>query len=203
MPGLGWRWLLVLSSLPSFAAVAFYGFTVESPRYLCTIGRIKDAHNILQRIAEVNQTKLPIGTLYCEQMTVVNQEALLPKEDNSYARYKAGFSALFSVFSPNLIGPTLLIWVLYFGNAFLYYGVILMTSELTQTNCSSITSNSNDSSTLYRDVFITSLAGKLKKLILLVSVLIPHAICCFSFQLIAKQSWSLPLLFFQRFLVLF
>ncbi|XP_031121512.1 organic cation/carnitine transporter 7-like [Ipomoea triloba] len=160
MPGLGWRWLLVLSSLPSFAAVAFYGFSVESPRYLCTIGRIKDAHSILQRIAEVNQTKLPVGMLVCEQMTVVNQEALLPKQNNSYARYKAGFSSLFSIFSSSLIGTTLLIWVQYFGNAFLYYGVVLMTSELSsdQTSCMSTISDSNDGSSLYRDVFFTSLA---------------------------------------------
>lgn len=160
MPVLGWRWLLVLSSLPSFAAVAFYCLTVESPRYLCTIGRIKDAHNILQRIAEVNQTKLPTGMLVCEQMTEVNQEALLPKQNSTYARYKAGFSSLFSIFSPNLIGTTFLIWVLYFGNAFLYYGVILMTSELSsdRTNCSSTTLDSNDDSSLYRDVFFTSLA---------------------------------------------
>ncbi|CAH9128494.1 unnamed protein product [Cuscuta epithymum] len=161
MPKLGWRWLLALSSIPSFATLAFYGLIVESPRYLCSKGRVKDAHSILQRMAAVNKTKLPTGMLVCEKTIGANEEALPSKETGNCANLRGGFSSPFAILSPKLMGTTLLIWTLYFGNAFLYYGVILMTSELSsgQTKCLSTTSSGlSSNSNLYRDVFFTSLA---------------------------------------------
>ncbi|KAJ0031186.1 hypothetical protein Pint_13865 [Pistacia integerrima] len=35
MPRLNWRWLLALSSVPSFAVLLLFGLAPESPRYLC------------------------------------------------------------------------------------------------------------------------------------------------------------------------
>nr|GMD85273.1 organic cation/carnitine transporter 7-like [Ipomoea batatas] len=159
MPNLGWRWLLGLSSVPCFATLAFYGWTIESPRYLCTKGRVKDAYNVLKKVAAVNQTELPFGMLVCDNVPEANEE-LLSRQRNKFANYKAAFSSLFPLFSSRLIRTTLLIWVVYFGNSFLYYGVILLTSELSsgEARCISTTSNLNDDYSLYRDTFITSLA---------------------------------------------
>ncbi|RAL48189.1 hypothetical protein DM860_005613 [Cuscuta australis] len=165
MPRLGWRWLLVVSSMPSIAAVAFYGLIVESPRYLCSKGRVKEAHIVLQSIAATNKTKLPTGMLGCHQKTTTAgvTDALLP--DNlgvaAAVNRRGRFSSAFSILSPKLMGTTFLIWTLYFGNAFLYYGVILMTSQLSsgQTKCLSAPALNGDSnSNLYRDVLFTSLA---------------------------------------------
>lgn len=160
MPNLGWRWLLGLSSVPCFATLAFYGWTIESPRYLCTKGRVKDAYNVLKKVAAVNQTELPFGMLVCDNVPEANEE-LLSRQRNKFANYKAAFSSLFPLFSSRLIRTTLLIWVVYFGNSFLYYGVILLTSELSsgEARCISTTPNLNDDYSLYRDTFITSLAG--------------------------------------------
>lgn len=165
MPRLGWRWLLVVSSMPSIAAVAFNWLTVESPRYLCSKGRVRDAHIVLQRIAATNKAKLPTGMLRCCQETTTTSgvtDALLP--DNRAAVNRRGrFSSAFAILSPKLMGTTFLIWTLYFGNAFLYYGVILMTSQLSAgvTKCLSTTApalNGDSSNNLYRDVLFTSLA---------------------------------------------
>ncbi|GJY19380.1 organic cation/carnitine transporter 7 isoform X2 [Tanacetum coccineum] len=43
MPSYGWRRLLGLSAVPYLAALLFYGLVPESPRYLCTQGRLAEA----------------------------------------------------------------------------------------------------------------------------------------------------------------
>ncbi|CAK7345855.1 unnamed protein product, partial [Dovyalis caffra] len=63
MPRLSWRWLLAFSSIPSIAMLFFYSLVPESPRYLCMKGRMNDANNILEKIARLNQSKLPPGQL--------------------------------------------------------------------------------------------------------------------------------------------
>ena len=170
MPRLNWRWLLALSSVPSFMALLFYGFTPESPRYLCMKGRITDTHKILEKIARVNRKTLPPGRLVSDQNISLDEEFapseyshLLCPTGNKTNVFKAGFSSLLILFSSKLIRTTLSLWILFFGNAFSYYGIILLTSELSsgQSKCGSIALHSENShgDSLYVDVFITSLAG--------------------------------------------
>lgn len=161
MPRLGWRWLLALSLLPAFATLLLYVFTIESPRYLCMIGQTTDAHNVLKTMAAINQTELPIGNLLSEHLTSLDEEnAHLLSPTRKISRVsETGFLTLFSL---RLLRTTFLLWVLFFGNMFSYYGIILLTSELNsgQSKCRSFTLNSDNSqdASLYRDVFITSLA---------------------------------------------
>ncbi|XP_060187693.1 organic cation/carnitine transporter 7-like [Lycium barbarum] len=159
MPSLGWRWLLALSSIPSFAALFLYIFTVESPRYLCSEGRISEAYDILRKIAVVNQTKLPPGMLVSDQVTEMNEELLEPGA-NKICNFKTGFSSSLMLLSPKLLQITLLMWVVYFGNSFSYYGIILLTSQFStrENKCFSVASHVKNDTSLYRDVFITSLA---------------------------------------------
>ncbi|XP_009620262.1 organic cation/carnitine transporter 7-like [Nicotiana tabacum] len=160
MPSLGWRWLLALSSIPSFAALFLYTFTVESPRYLCAKGRISDAHDILRRIAIVNKTKLPPGILVTDQVTHELNEELLSPGKNKISNFKTGLSSFLMLLSPRLRRITLLTWVVYFGNSFSYYGIILLTSQLSagENRCFSVALHAKKDTGLYRDVFITSLA---------------------------------------------
>ncbi|PON81375.1 Major facilitator, sugar transporter-like [Trema orientale] len=163
MPRLNWRWLLALSSLPSFLLILFYGLVPESPRYLCTKHRLADAQRILDKIALLNHAKLPPGTLVPD---LPNQTENENEDDSRTPLLKTRpFSSLSLLFSSDLIRTTMLLWVLYFGNSFSYYGIILLTSELSagQTQChpsvsSTNTLNSQTAATLYVDVFITSLA---------------------------------------------
>ncbi|KAK4713837.1 hypothetical protein R3W88_019744 [Solanum pinnatisectum] len=159
MPRLGWRWLLALSSIPSFAALLLFVFTVESPRYLCAIGRTRDAYHILKNIAVVNKTQLPPGKLVSSQVTEVHEELLSPGKIK-VSILKSGFSSLLMLLSPALLRNTLLIWVLYIGNSFSYYGIILLTSLFSSGQCqhSSIALNLNDDQSLYTNVLINSLA---------------------------------------------
>ncbi|XP_028125811.1 organic cation/carnitine transporter 7 isoform X3 [Camellia sinensis] len=174
MPTLGWRWLLVLSALPSSLLLLFYGMTPESPRYLCMKGRTNDALNILEKAARMNRTKLPSGILISdhqieldEKCTASEDTHLLPtakKEDvspNDMESNKGGASSLFMLLSPKLLRSTLLLWVVFFGNAFSYYGLVLLTTELNNghNKCTPTELQSKESHDVsYRDVFITSFA---------------------------------------------
>ncbi|KAK4713838.1 hypothetical protein R3W88_019745 [Solanum pinnatisectum] len=156
MPRLGWRWLLALSSIPSFVALLLFVITVESPRYLCAMDRTSDACDILKKIAVVNKTQLPPGKLVSSQLT----EELLSPGKNKISSVKSGFSSLLVLLSPALLRNTLLIWVAYIGTNSSYYGILLLTSLFSSEQCqhSSTALHTNDDQSLYTNVLINSLA---------------------------------------------
>lgn len=170
MPRLNWRWLLGLSSVPAFALILLYGLVPESPRYLCVKDRVTDAQQILEKIAVLNQTKLPSGMLISDRTSEQDEEfaspndiPLLSSSMHKTMDCKRAFSSFLMLFSPKFIQTTLLLWLLFFGNSFSYYGIILLTSKLSigqsKCNLTSVRSDNSQESSLYIDVFITSLAG--------------------------------------------
>ncbi|KAL6656473.1 hypothetical protein ACP70R_007299 [Stipagrostis hirtigluma subsp. patula] len=184
MPAFGWRWLLALSSLPSFALLLFYPVTMESPRYLCMKGRIADAVHVLETMARVNRVTLPSGRLVSghrvelhevsdssETAQFVSTRKTSPVEHGSKTEI-GGLNAILKLVSPNLVRSSLLLWTVFLGHAFLYYGLVLLTSELNHGNriCGSEgaeitqTTHVNDEN-LYRNVFITSF-GEIPGLVL-------------------------------------
>lgn len=165
-----------MSSLPSSVLLLFYVATPESPRYLCMKGRIADAHSILKEIARLNKTELPAGVLVADY-NVQLQEKSIPSEDSqlltprrkqdrarsSSEQSIGGFSSLLLLLSPNLLKSTTLLWIVFFGNAFSYYGLVLLTTELSNghNECSQSQSHLKKTSDInYGDVFVTSFAGK-------------------------------------------
>ncbi|CAG7890365.1 unnamed protein product [Brassica rapa] len=170
MPSLGWRWLLALSSVPSSLLLVFYRWTPESPRYLILQGRKAEAQSILQKIARMNGTHLPKGVLRSEieeknkSLPTENTHLLKPEEESKIvvADNNGQSFILLTLLSPELIKRTLLLWVVFFGNAFAYYGVVLLTTELnnSQNSCHPtgevLQHSSNDVN--YKDVFIASFA---------------------------------------------
>lgn len=175
MPTLGWRWLLALSSLPSSMLLVFYGVVPESPRYLCFKGRTSDAHHVLEIVARVNKKKLPPGKLVSdgaieldekfasEDAHLLSLEKYKPANNEDTESKMGVFGSLFMLFSPKLAKSTILLWVVFFGNAFSYYGLVLLTSKLSNGNskCASNTLRSENSKddNLYRNVLVTSFAG--------------------------------------------
>ncbi|KAL5769092.1 hypothetical protein ACOSP7_015648 [Xanthoceras sorbifolium] len=209
MTKLNWRWLLGLSSIPSFALLFFYGLAPESPRYLCMKGRTTDAHRILEKVALVNQAKLPPGVLVSDGTIGQNEESVssqdplpLSATSNITRKFKSAFSSFFMLFSPKLIWTTLLLWVLFFASAFTYYGIVLLTSKLSseENKCGStiLHEKTSKENSLYLDVFITSLAelpGLLLSAILVdkvgrkISMIIMFILACaFLLPLVSHQS---------------
>ncbi|PIN12689.1 Synaptic vesicle transporter SV2 (major facilitator superfamily) [Handroanthus impetiginosus] len=164
MPNFGWRWFVALSSGPSFILLFLYSLAPESPRFLCMKGRTNDALNILEKAASLNGTTLQTGILvpdqnqdHCNEFEASANTYLLSRRSD-----KASCSMLFVLFSPKLIRTNILVWFLYFGNAFSYYGIVLLTSELSsdQSKCTAIAlpSKNSQNTSLYVDSFVTSLA---------------------------------------------
>eukprot|EP00268_Persea_americana_P066063 TRINITY_DN8919_c0_g1_i4.p1 TRINITY_DN8919_c0_g1~~TRINITY_DN8919_c0_g1_i4.p1 ORF type:complete len:486 (+),score=79.58 TRINITY_DN8919_c0_g1_i4:416-1873(+) len=174
IPRLSWRWFLALSSLPALMLLLFYSFMPESPRYLCMKGRKTDALHVLEKISRVNKMKLPPGMLVLDKKVEqyensIQEETacLLPEErheptTSGGSNFRTGVSATpFMLFSPQLIKSTLLLWVVYFGNGFSYYGIVLLTSEISNSSRKCVSNgleHSKGTSSLYRDVLITSFA---------------------------------------------
>uniref|UniRef100_A0A804M0W9 Major facilitator superfamily (MFS) profile domain-containing protein n=1 Tax=Zea mays TaxID=4577 RepID=A0A804M0W9_MAIZE len=141
LSALSWRWLLALSSLPCFLLLLFFRITPESPRYLCAQNRMTDARFVLERMAIANQAALPMGVLTYHQETktecithVSEDEHLIPVREKEHT-----------------------------DSSFAYYGITLLTSQLSDVNrsCKSdlVFEVHQNNGNLYKDTFITSLAG--------------------------------------------
>ncbi|CAL4918017.1 unnamed protein product [Urochloa decumbens] len=175
LPVLNWRWLLAFTAIPCFLLLPFFGLTPESPRYLCVQNRMSDATDVLERMASANQSALPPGVLTYHRETNVDHdtlasesECLLPVRakdctiDDAKSSEYDSLAALRTLLSHNLLRSTLLLWLVFFSNSFAYYGIVLLTSQLSDANksCASgvIFGLHQKDTNIYKDTFITSLA---------------------------------------------
>jgi hypothetical protein len=115
-------------------------------------GKHNEAFEVLQRISQINQAKLPLGKL--RQEVEGNGRKDLTHE---------ALHLIQSLFSTSMIRSTLLIWLVFFANAFTYYGLVLLTSQLTSgtTLCDSAINTTQivHESDRYWGALVTSFAG--------------------------------------------
>ncbi|KAK2819139.1 hypothetical protein Q5P01_024700 [Channa striata] len=112
MPTLGWRWLLGFSTIPMAIFVCFCFWLPESPRFDVLTGDLEKAVATLTRIAKENGKAMPKGRL-------------IAYLQNNRGRIK-------DLFSHQYCRTTLLLWFIWFANAFSYYGIVLLTTEMFQ-----------------------------------------------------------------------
>ena len=118
MPLGGWRWLLALSALPSLAFVLLaVTWLPESARYNSVTGDGDCALDTLSRIAEDNNKPMLLGRLIVD-------------DDHHYFSTRGSFTDLLNREFRTL---TVLLWCIWTGSSFIYYGVVLMTTELFET----------------------------------------------------------------------
>ncbi|XP_042580054.1 synaptic vesicle 2-related protein-like [Cyprinus carpio] len=124
MPTLGWKWLLAFSTLPLVVFAASCCWLPESARFDVLRGREDKALDTLKCIAAANGSSVPKGRLIANTQT-----------DRGRIR---------DLFIPEYRRTTLLVWFIWFCNAFSYYGIVLLTTELFQAGSAcSATDNSN------------------------------------------------------------
>ncbi|XP_068617193.1 synaptic vesicle 2-related protein [Brachionichthys hirsutus] len=112
MPTLGWRWLLSLSTIPLFIFASLCFWLPESARYDVLTGNQEKALATLKRIATENGAPMPLGKLIADR-----------QEDRGKIQ---------DLFSSRFRWTTVLLWFIWFANAFSYYGLVLLTTELFQ-----------------------------------------------------------------------
>ncbi|KAK2902124.1 synaptic vesicle 2-related protein [Channa argus] len=112
MPTLGWRWLLGLSTIPLFIFALLCFWLPESARYDVLTGNQEKALATLKRIATENGAPMPLGKLVAAR-----------QEDRGKIQ---------DLFSSRFCWTTVLLWFIWFANAFSYYGLVLLTTELFQ-----------------------------------------------------------------------
>ncbi|XP_076843175.1 synaptic vesicle 2-related protein isoform X2 [Brachyhypopomus gauderio] len=112
MPTLGWRWLLALSTIPLFIFAILCFWLPESARYDVLSGNKEKALDTLKRIATENRSPMPLGKLIVAR-----------QEDRGKIK---------DLFLPHVRWTTVLLWFIWFSNAFSYYGLVLLTTELFQ-----------------------------------------------------------------------
>lgn len=110
VPTLGWRWLVVISSMPLGLMLMLSWVLVESPRWLITKGETERAKASLEKVARANGCQMPEGEL-----------------SQPISEYRGSVSELMR---KSVRGLAFKIWVLWFVVAFAYYGHILLQPEM-------------------------------------------------------------------------
>lgn len=119
MPTLGWRYLLLFACIPVLIFSLSCAWLPESARFDVTRGQMDKAYETLKKIADDNKKPMPLGRLVMESGK---------PGDDSAKNVKRG--RMRDLFTPELRVTTVLLWFIWMVNAFSYYGVVLMTTEL-------------------------------------------------------------------------
>jgi MFS transporter, putative metabolite:H+ symporter len=106
LPNFGWRWVFAVGALPALYAAYLRRALPESPRYLAEQGRTAEADAVVRRVERASGgAMLTLG--------------------RAIAPVRAGKSRIADLFSPAHIRRTVMLWILWFGITFTYYGIFL------------------------------------------------------------------------------
>ena len=168
---LGWHWYLGLVTLPIGLVVFFTLLLPESARFYLLKGKNEKAQKVMKRIAWCNCKKLPPGRLVSSQekerlekcvgndgnIEDVNEsnsneiEGIEKPDKRIVHEIKDVLSNLSVLFIGGMWRTTIILIFLWFGNAWAYYGIVLLTTSLLDNNtyCSyddkSVSNWNNDS----------------------------------------------------------
>lgn len=112
-----WRDLMLYSSLPSLLSVLMHWLLPESPRWLLSVGKIKEAEEIVRAGAKYNNIRLPQD--FGLRPVKTSDSDLKRRTLIDLFRYK------------NMRTKTIILYYNWFVNSFAYYGLSLNMGELT------------------------------------------------------------------------
>lgn len=128
LPRHSWRLLLLLSTIPLFVLLVFIFLAPESALYSVSANRMAEAKATLQRVAEMNGKALPRGELVHHSSPDFDERTRYGESRTLAERVMP--SGIRRLLSSRHRKTSLLVWVIFFGVAFLYYGVVLLTTSL-------------------------------------------------------------------------
>ena len=110
IPSFGWQAAFLVGALPALYVLVLRRGVPESPRYLMTTGRRKEAIEVLQRMGVK------------EEILDANSSASL---DSNMSR-----SSVKLLFAPLYLRRTVLVWILWFSLFFTFYGIFIWLPSL-------------------------------------------------------------------------
>ncbi|CAH8573654.1 unnamed protein product [Schistosoma turkestanicum] len=112
LPKLGWRWLVFVSALPLLIFLFLLRFLPESPRFLVGAGKTAQAERIIADLFRTNRIAPLNGTLV---------SSTVPIRDRGSIK---------GMFGKTYLVTTLMLPIVWFSAAFVYYGVVLLSAEI-------------------------------------------------------------------------
>ncbi len=111
LPQFGWRGAFVVAALPALYVAYLRAALPESPRYLAQRGRTAEADAIVRRVERAGGgALLTLGA--------------------AVAPARSGRTGIAELWSPALAKRTAMLWILWFGIVFTYYGIFLYVPSL-------------------------------------------------------------------------
>ncbi len=111
IPQFGWSSVFFLGALPAFYVFWIWRSVPESVRYLLQQGRYEEAHRIVSRIEMAGGKVPPVyqGSAAATASTLLDQQPLA--------------LSVTALWTPKLMKRTVLLWILWFGLVYSYYGI--------------------------------------------------------------------------------
>ena len=140
IPSLGWRYLVFVSVLPIAVILIYYWLVPVSPLYLVSKGRVRKAESVLRLGAKINRRTLPEGDLIAaapnpdsnqnqtDDDTISPQSVPPPRAVTRLCRCDT--KGLLLMIGRKYRFTTLILSVIWFTSAFIYYGAVLMTQDI-------------------------------------------------------------------------
>ncbi len=156
VPSVGWRSMFVIGALPAIIAVFLQRVLPESPRWLASRGRLAEAEAAILQIEAAVQHATGMS------LPPVIEADVAP----------AGTGSWRSIFGPNYLRRTLVLWTIWFGSYIVYYGLGTWMP------------------TLFRSVFKLPLETALQYgLIMNLVALVGAAICALTIDYFGRKLW--------------
>ncbi|HUZ74165.1 MAG TPA: MFS transporter [Stellaceae bacterium] len=108
VPRFGWQWMFIIGVIPAVIAVFLQGFCPESPRWLASKGRLKEADAVVSKIERIVSHN---GTVALPPVP-----AIVPKPKEAQTRWR-------ELFEGRYLSRTLVVWVLWASCYIISYGL--------------------------------------------------------------------------------
>ena len=127
LPGIAWLirdefWIQIALAVPSFVLMLLSGLIPESPRWLLSRGKVEEAKKILLRAAETNGNAGMAVEVAIDKVIAEEKQ-----EDESREKTK---NLCHLLQRPGLRRITLFLFLIWFINSFIYFGLSFNTNEL-------------------------------------------------------------------------